>query len=447
MANTSSDPMALICQAITNYQPFTAFGRKALSTLLYAIDEIHDTTPVEQDIDYSKLIELLREDFPMDFFITTESITGDGPVLRIIKNALTLSGHNLIQAPGQPLIKVLISELYCTSEATLNDAKALYHQRIAELRGPISLPSGNATTTAGHQTRQVTHSQHRPSSPLRVSNRPASPASPSFGPATSAPSDNIQFNNYYGGPASPSFPHSSSRHVSFKNDSQTSQDVVNMSESQDARSLPPTEPKPVNNNPSYQPQVNSAIYRTGNITTRDNGRQHHLQLNSSDNSSIHVNHLINANQQDNETSSSSSYQMQPTSSAQLAMANQIRTAHQVSRRFSQANAKYAGKSKESLADKFQVYRTVARDYQFISTQKVAVVHNIFDEEALRYYNAHVRDQSTTLEKVYEGMYAEFNSVTRQDRCKNQLRALRLHTIFETKNLPRHLTASGTKSPS
>jgi hypothetical protein len=157
-------------------------------------------------------------------------------------------------------------------------------------------------------------------------------------------------------------------------------------------------------------------------------------LNSSDNSSIHFNHLINANQQDNETSSSSSYQMQPTSPAQLAMANQIRTAHHVSQRFSQANAKYAGKTNESLADKFQIYRTVARDYQLTSTQKVALVHNLFDQEALRYYNAQVKNQFTTLEQVYEGMYAEFNSVTRQDRCKNQLRALRLHTIVETKSM-------------
>jgi hypothetical protein len=126
--------------------------------------------------------------------------------------------------------------------------------------------------------------------------------------------------------------------------------------------------------------------------------------------------------------------MQPVSPAQLAIAAQIRTAHQVSQRFSQTSAKYTGKTNESLADKFQIYRTVARDYQLTSTQKVALVHNLFDEEALRYYNAHVRDQSTTLEQVYEGMYAEFNSVTRQDRCKNQLRALRLHTIVETKNM-------------
>jgi hypothetical protein len=289
MAATSTDQMEASRRSIASYQPRSEFGKSALGTLLRAIDEIHDNTPVDQDIDYSKLIELLREDFPMDFFITRESITGDGLVLRIVKNALILSSHNFIQAPGQPLIKILISELYCTSEATLNDAKALYHQRITELRGPTSLPFGNATTTTGHQIQQVTRLPQRPSSPPRVSSRPASLVSPSFGPETSAPSIGSQFNNYSGGPASPSFPHSSSRHVSFKDDSQANQNVVNVSESQDARSLPPNESKPVVNNPSYQPQVNSAIYRTGNINARDNGRQHHLQLHSSDNNSINVN--------------------------------------------------------------------------------------------------------------------------------------------------------------
>jgi uncharacterized protein (DUF2235 family) len=141
--------------------------------------------------------------------------------------------------------------------------------------------------------------------------------------------------------------------------------------------------------------------------------------------------------------------MQPVSPAQLAIAAQIRTAHQESQRFSQTNAKYTGKTNESLTDKFQVYRTVARDYQLTSTQKVALFHDLFDEEALRYYNAHVRDQSNTLEQVYEGMYAEFNSVTRQDRCKNQLRALRLHSIVETKNMTptEALDYIRTKSPS
>jgi hypothetical protein len=198
----------------------TPFGRKALGTLLYSIDEIHDSTPVEQEINYSELINLLREDFTMDFFTTKESIIGDGPVMRIIKNALIATGHNFVQAPGQPLIKVLITELYRTSEATLSDAKALYHQHIAELRGPTSTPFGNATTSTGHQDQQITQQPQRPSSPPRVSNRPASLVSPSFGPATSAPSISSQFNDYSGGPASPSFPHSSSRQVRFRDYSQ-----------------------------------------------------------------------------------------------------------------------------------------------------------------------------------------------------------------------------------
>jgi hypothetical protein len=145
--------------------------------------------------------------------------------------------------------------------------------------------------------------------------------------------------------------------------------------------------------------------------------------------------LVNADQQDKETTSlSSSFQMQHVSPAQLAIAGQIRTAHQVSQKFSQANAKYTGNTNESLADKFQVYRTVARDYQLTAAQKVALVHNLFDEEALRYYNSHVRDQSTALEQVYEGMYAEFNSVIRQDRCMHQLLVLRLHSIMEAKSM-------------
>jgi hypothetical protein len=188
------------------------------------------------------------------------------------------------------------------------------------------------------------------------------------------------------------------------------------------------------NNPNYLPQVSSTIHRTGNITTRDQGCQHHLQLNSSEDSSIHVKNLINVNQQDKETSSSSSsYQMQPTSPAQLAIAGQIRTAYQVSQRFSQSNAKYTGKTNESLAYKFQIYRTVARGYQLTAAQKVALVQNLFDEEAIRYYNSHVRDHSTTLEQVYEGMYDGFNSSPdRIDAFINFV--LRLHTIMEKKNM-------------
>jgi hypothetical protein len=126
--------------------------------------------------------------------------------------------------------------------------------------------------------------------------------------------------------------------------------------------------------------------------------------------------------------------MKLVSPAQLAIASQVRTALQVSQRFNQANSKYSGKLNQSLAEKLQNYRTVARDYHLMAPQKVALVGNLFDEEALRDSNNHVRDKPTTLDEVCEGIYAEFNSVARQDRCKKQLRALRLHIIVESKNM-------------
>jgi hypothetical protein len=204
MANASTDPMAPIRLIISNYQPQSEFSKSAMSTLLNAMDEIYNATPVEQELNYSNLIHMLRDDFPAASFITQESISSAGPALRIIKNALILSGHPVDQS--QPVIKALISVIYGTSENALNEAKELYRLRFAELTAPGFNPRGNATSSAGHQIQQVTRLPQRPSSPPRVSNRPASPVSPSFGPATSAPSDNSQFNNYYGGPASPRSP-------------------------------------------------------------------------------------------------------------------------------------------------------------------------------------------------------------------------------------------------
>jgi hypothetical protein len=91
MSNLPTDKMDAVRRAINSYQPRTEFGRNALRTLLYASDEIHDITPTEQEVNYSILIDLLREDFLATSFVTQEAINGDGPVLSIIRNALLLS--------------------------------------------------------------------------------------------------------------------------------------------------------------------------------------------------------------------------------------------------------------------------------------------------------------------------------------------------------------------
>jgi hypothetical protein len=118
------------------------------------------------------------------------------------------------------------------------------------------------------------------------------------------------------------------------------------------------------------------------------------------------------------------------------VASQLRVAHQVSQRFNQPNAKYSGETNESRAAKFQIYRTVTRDFQLSGSQKVDLVHHLFDDDAQRYYNNNVKNKSSTVEEVYDRMYKEFKSLTSQDLVKNQLRVLMFHSIIEAKNMTR-----------
>jgi hypothetical protein len=116
------------------------------------------------------------------------------------------------------------------------------------------------------------------------------------------------------------------------------------------------------------------------------------------------------------------------------MAAAVRITHQVSQRFKQKGAKYAGGMEESLEDKFFTYRTIARDYQLRNSQKIELIHNLFDEEALRFYNNHVQDKATTIEEIYHLISMEFSSTTRQEKVKNQLHSLKLHHIVELKGM-------------
>jgi hypothetical protein len=156
MANISSDPRAPIRLIISNYQPQSDFIKSAISTILHAMDEIYNATPVEQELYCSTLTHILRDDFPVASFITQESISSAGPALRIINNALILSGHPADQSPGQAVIKALISALYGTSEYGFIEAKEIYQRRYAELMTPGYVRRDNATSSAGHQIQSYT---------------------------------------------------------------------------------------------------------------------------------------------------------------------------------------------------------------------------------------------------------------------------------------------------
>jgi hypothetical protein len=106
----------------------------------------------------------------------------------------------------------------------------------------------------------------------------------------------------------------------------------------------------------------------------------------------------------------------------------------VSQCFNQKGEKYADGMDESLEDKFLTYRTIARDYQLRNSQKVELIRNLFDEEALRFYNNHILDKAKTIKEVYYMMSKEINSITRQEKVKNQLHFLKLHHFAELKGM-------------
>jgi hypothetical protein len=116
------------------------------------------------------------------------------------------------------------------------------------------------------------------------------------------------------------------------------------------------------------------------------------------------------------------------------MAAVVRIAHQVSQRSNQKGVKYAGGMEGSLGDKFLTYRTVARDYELRNSQKIVLIDNLFDEEALRFYHNNVQEKATTIEEVYHLMSKEFNSITRQEKVKKQLHSLKLHHFVELKRM-------------
>jgi hypothetical protein len=107
-----SDPMSVMLSSTANYHPRLEFGIEALNIQHNAMREIKDSTSSLSPIDYSSLINILRDDYSIPFFIAIESISRDGPILRMTGNALVASGHHVGYEPGTSVMKTLITELF-----------------------------------------------------------------------------------------------------------------------------------------------------------------------------------------------------------------------------------------------------------------------------------------------------------------------------------------------
>jgi hypothetical protein len=151
-----TDPMAAIFITLDNFTANTEGGKKTVQTLRSAIAEINNANASSNPTNYSRLIDMLREDIPALSMVTTESILYDGAVMRIMKNALNQSGHIVYQLQEQSNLEALIDELYSVTPKLHNEIMSLYRARVAELSRP--------TTTVN---RNYSEQQH-PASPQRA---------------------------------------------------------------------------------------------------------------------------------------------------------------------------------------------------------------------------------------------------------------------------------------
>jgi hypothetical protein len=330
------DAMAAITVTLDRFTAITEGGRKIIQILRSAIAEINNANASNGPTDYSDLIEMLREDIPALSLVTTESILYDGATMRLVKTALNKSGHTVYQLPGQSNLEALIDELYSGTPNQHNDVMSLYRARIAEL--------SKVTTTTTNKPRSNYPELQCPSSPTP--------------PPSSSQRQVYQDNPNC--PPSPTPPHSLSRQVSFC-DNPTS--IPNNSQDVRAQQIQPTAPGH-ESTAILEPPVS----QNNSFLNRSQPRNSFL-LNNSNNCNLNLTpEAVNSGHSNSSTSSS--YVMGLTSPAELQMAAAVRIAHQVSQRFNQKGAKYAGGMDESLEDKFLTYRTIARDYQLRNSQRL-----------------------------------------------------------------------------
>lgn len=100
-----------------------------------------------------------------------------------------------------------------------------------------------------------------------------------------------------------------------------------------------------------------------------------------------------------------------------------RVHHDIAQRFKSKESKYAGNDEEDIPEFFSIYEITAEDYEMSQEQKLRYVHNIFKDEALRFYNINLRNQAKPYDEVKRLMTLHFNSPDVQSRVKNELQTL------------------------
>lgn len=101
----------------------------------------------------------------------------------------------------------------------------------------------------------------------------------------------------------------------------------------------------------------------------------------------------------------------------------------ISTKFRLDREKFEGKLEDSYDDVLETYSELCTDLGMSEEQKLQYMHNLFMGEALRFFRDNVAKSATDFEDANKLMREEYNSVTRQNRCRAQLQKLRLADIM------------------
>lgn len=118
-----------------------------------------------------------------------------------------------------------------------------------------------------------------------------------------------------------------------------------------------------------------------------------------------------------------------------------RTHHDIAQRFKNGDCKYGGTDDEDLFEFLITYETTAEDYEMSDEQKCRYIHNLFKEEALRFYNSNVRPNASSYMEAKKLMLLHFNSPDVQARVKNELLSIKFETFINKEgSKPKALSA-------
>ena len=104
--------------------------------------------------------------------------------------------------------------------------------------------------------------------------------------------------------------------------------------------------------------------------------------------------------------------------------------HHVSLRFKPKESKYSGGDEEHLQDFIDSYLQTVEYYQLKTREKLQYFHNLFRDDALRFYNAQVKHRCSTFEDAVRIIYKHFKSLDVQQRAKTDLSNSSLSTFAE-----------------